>query len=682
MGPRIPTSLFLLALAATLGASPAGAAPTARFTARPIQGTTCVAPCAVHFDAIGKGALSPTPYVTSETTDPAFPRPFHSLLFAWDFGDPNGGTWPNSGVDKNTATGGIAGHLYRNPGTYTVTLRVTNPAGEVSTTTRSVTVADPATVFSAANTYCFANDDSNWTGCPLNCAVDDNCTVTNSLGMMLTGGDNCSGNDDCANADAGPRRILLRRGSTFAWTDTSSLGMSHNTSPGLVQAFGSGARPVLDVNGGSISEGSGWTWSDVDRIDAGYGLYMRSNSNNLTYYNVSIRNYSGFCFIEDVAQPNSLGSLHAFIDMDCRGGANTSYSIWPGARYVLWMGGTIDKNNGADSTMRGNHFQHYLIQHTRWVNSPSRREHWQFRAYDAFQNMTAEQESLRFLLVSDNVQNLKADATIGFRICADSGCNCVNGVGPSGCGPSGAYESGHIVDVGDLIFERNLFRFESGSPSGHNVLADIQGGDISFRNNVVDYGSSISPAATDLVWAIGETAKVSGASRHTGVSIYNNTIYASNPGTSTYRMAQSLRMGGSTGCTADCFERNNLLVLTNAPTATLSPSGGFVGSNSVLVRTDPFVGTMPAPGTSQMANFALISPNTSLINAGYNLNVATSSRESTIFADALGGCRSTATTGPWDIGALENGATACSLSSGGGVTPPPAALQPPLLLAP
>jgi PKD repeat protein len=674
MGSRVITWIFLLAVAA----APAAAAPTARFTARPIQGTTCVAPCAVHFDAIGQGALSPTPYVTPETTDPAYPRAFHSLLFVWDFGEPNAGTWPHSGVNKNTATGGIAGHTYRNPGTYTVTLRVTNPAGEVNTTTRTVTVTDPATAFTAANTFCFANDDSNWTGCPLNCATDDNCTVTSNALQLFTAGDNCVGNDDCANADAGARRILLRRGSTFSATTSVDLG--HFTTPGLIQAFGSGARPVMNMNGASIGEGSGWTWSDVDRLNPGYGLFMKNNSNNLTFYNVTINGYRQFCFIEDIAQPNLLGRLHAFIDMDCVGGANTSYSIWPGARYVLWMGGTIDKNNGGESTLRGNHFQHYLIQHTRWLNSAPQREHWQFRVFDAFTGMNAAQQSLRYLLVSDNVQNLKSNSSVGMRICSDSGCNCINGVGPSGCGPGGAAESGNIVDVGDVIFERNLFRFEPGTPSGHTVLVDYQGGDFTFRNNVIDYGSSLTSGESHLLWAAGETAKVSGGSRSSGISVYNNTMYASNGGSTAYRMAQSMRMNGSTGCTGDCFERNNLIVLTNGGNSSLLPSPGFVSSNSLMVKSDPFVGTMPAPGTSQMANFALTSPNATLINAGFNLLSASSSRESTIFGDALGGCRGSATAGPWDIGAVEFGAAPCS--AGGGVTPPPAALQPPMLLAP
>ena len=60
----------------TLVAMHADAAPRASFVARPLQGSTCVAPCAVHFDAIGMGVLSASPFQTQETTDPGYSRPF------------------------------------------------------------------------------------------------------------------------------------------------------------------------------------------------------------------------------------------------------------------------------------------------------------------------------------------------------------------------------------------------------------------------------------------------------------------------------------------------------------------------------------------------------------------------------------------------------------------------------
>lgn len=60
----------------------------------------------------------------------------NSPLFAkyqWDFGDPTGG--------YNRLPGWTAGHIYDNPGTYTVRLTVTDANGKSSTATQSINVA-------------------------------------------------------------------------------------------------------------------------------------------------------------------------------------------------------------------------------------------------------------------------------------------------------------------------------------------------------------------------------------------------------------------------------------------------------------------------------------------------------------------------------------------------------------
>ena len=53
--------------------------------------------------------------------------------YEWDFGDPNG--------KYNALTGFNASHVYDAPGTYTVTLKVTDDVGRSTTVTQTVTVA-------------------------------------------------------------------------------------------------------------------------------------------------------------------------------------------------------------------------------------------------------------------------------------------------------------------------------------------------------------------------------------------------------------------------------------------------------------------------------------------------------------------------------------------------------------
>lgn len=659
--------LLLAVLLATVAATSASAAPTARFTARPVQGSTCVAPCAVHFDAIGTGA--------NETTDPVFTRSFHSLLFQWDFGDPSSGTWAISGQPKNMATGGIAGHLYENPGSYLITLRVTNPSGELATTTRSVTVVDPASAFTPANTFCFANSAGNWSGCPLNCAGgDDNCTVTNDWNTLITAGDNCSGSSDCANADAGPRRILLRRGDTFTAANQVIFSGS-STAPSMISAFGAGADPII-ANQGRNDWGTGWTVTGVE-LRSNQAILATNFTDNLTFYRINAQ-FSGTCIDEpgvDLQRPGTtrVGRLHAYIEVNCTATRPTSYANWPGANYVLWMGGTVNKGGGTDSTLRSHHMQHYLIQHTRWVNAAPTREHWQFRAYDEFANFTPAEEANRFVLISDNVvESPGSNSFFTVRVCVDSGCNC--GEGSPQCGGP-AIGAGKIVNVGDFIFERNFFKYSADGTSGRFGVFELQGGDFTVRNNIVDYQGAFANSDSSFVVATGEpTEHTSGSTGSANFHIDNNTVYFTIPYTARYNFANTRGSLGS-GCTGGCYSRNNLLVSPGF-TGTLQDHPSFTRANNVATRNNPFVGAVPGQGSTTKSSFQLGANASGVADAAATF-VPTTTRDGWVFEDAFGNCRTTST-GPWDVGAHERGGVRCASTS----QPPPAALLPPTLLAP
>ncbi|HUW84794.1 MAG TPA: PKD domain-containing protein, partial [Phycisphaerae bacterium] len=81
--------------------------------------TSGIAPLAVFFDAVdpASGVLQPTD------------GDYASLGYAWDFGDPDAGTWSTNGNSRNTAMGYVAAHVYEQPGTYTATLTVTDTQG-------------------------------------------------------------------------------------------------------------------------------------------------------------------------------------------------------------------------------------------------------------------------------------------------------------------------------------------------------------------------------------------------------------------------------------------------------------------------------------------------------------------------------------------------------------------------
>ncbi|HUW84930.1 MAG TPA: PKD domain-containing protein, partial [Phycisphaerae bacterium] len=81
--------------------------------------TSGIAPLAVFFDAVdpASGVIQPAD------------GDYASLGYAWDFGDPDAGTWSTNGNSRNTAMGYVAAHVYEQPGTYTATLTVTDTQG-------------------------------------------------------------------------------------------------------------------------------------------------------------------------------------------------------------------------------------------------------------------------------------------------------------------------------------------------------------------------------------------------------------------------------------------------------------------------------------------------------------------------------------------------------------------------
>ncbi len=163
--------------------------------------TKGVAPLSVFFDASG-------------TTSPDVTKPFHHLLYRWDFGD--------SSSKRPTATGPLAVHVFQKPGSYTVKLTVRSPKGEEVHSTKTIVVEDPDKVYSGANTICFSND-GDFTGAPAGAKK----VRTNDFRYALTyAGDG--------------KRLLFKRGDTYTVAQTISL---KGAGPCTLGAYGKGVNP-------------------------------------------------------------------------------------------------------------------------------------------------------------------------------------------------------------------------------------------------------------------------------------------------------------------------------------------------------------------------------------------------------------------------------------------------------
>jgi hypothetical protein len=186
--------------------------------------TTGPAPLAVHFDAVGS---------QSGVVQPAGPDPDHSTFaYEWDYGNPNSGNWPLTGKARNRSVGWIGVHVYEAPGTYRATLRVTDANGTTFDYHQDITVTDPNTVFASRTYHVAANGSDSATG-----------TQSQPFATIARAAQAAQG----ANA---PTRIRVRRGDNF--TVNSGITISGNTSPVLIDTYGTGAKPVLTFPAQSV----------------------------------------------------------------------------------------------------------------------------------------------------------------------------------------------------------------------------------------------------------------------------------------------------------------------------------------------------------------------------------------------------------------------------------------------
>lgn len=137
----------------------------------------------------------------------------NTTTYTWNFGD-----W---GSKYNTLTGWNAGHIYDNPGTYTITLTVTNDLGLTSTAATQVTIAPAARTTIYVDNY---GNDAN-SGLSPSQAV---ATPTRLQQVLDSLGDNNV-------------TVLFARNETFmvpGWINVNGTNE-------VFGAYGSGANPVL-----------------------------------------------------------------------------------------------------------------------------------------------------------------------------------------------------------------------------------------------------------------------------------------------------------------------------------------------------------------------------------------------------------------------------------------------------
>ncbi|MBL8861149.1 MAG: PKD domain-containing protein [Planctomycetes bacterium] len=183
--------------------------------------TSGVAPLSVFFDAVGEasGVIQPG----GSTPD------YASMHYRWDFGDEGSGTWAINGKPKNSAFGYVTAHVFETPGTYRVSLQVTEPGGTIHDYHQDITVTDPDVVYAGRTYYVSATGNDSNDGLTPGTAYRTAARAMNTLF-----------------ASHGPRRVLFRRGDV--WPMSTSISASGRNGPYTIGAYGTGANPVIQAS--------------------------------------------------------------------------------------------------------------------------------------------------------------------------------------------------------------------------------------------------------------------------------------------------------------------------------------------------------------------------------------------------------------------------------------------------
>jgi hypothetical protein len=615
---------------------PAAAALVVRFDAFPVQGDVCVAPCAVHFDAVGDG-------VGQLTHDSEFPRPFHSLLFSWGFQDATGGTWPYSGRNKNTAIGAIAGHVYETPGNWDVALRVTNPDGEqrgISSTQR-VHVADPDLVF-AATTWCFANagtpGGAGFEACPDPRAARHVVVPLSDPIGFETALRRC-------NAIDGKSRCLFRAGDHFGIDELVRL--SDAPGPGLVSRFGAGPNPIVFGGRSFLIPRDGWTVAhfEVWLNDAGAGPLFLINSqvSNATVFDVKAPFLRGACFESATSDEPQHSDLIAIVGVECHvQPTTTTAGIYLRSTRTLVMGNWIDNGYQGQFNLRTVHFPYSVIQHNRFERPADKRNGIQLRAWSGG---TAEAPigpppgKTEFVIVSDNVLHHDNAETV-IRTCQSADCT----------------ETLRAPGIENVIFERNFFSFSTGSGWTAGPMARafwLQGGDMTVRNNVLDLQGVRSGSLPSRNRLVDHTHNVTGMPQldDDRIQVLNNTVYYDDATPNGFQICG----GGAYGSGHVC--KNNLIHLPSeaGPLEEVDLASGWSFGDNLFTRQNPFAAAVPQRNT-QPGHFRLSS-----VSAGVDAGWDPRGEPVEAWVDFGAKCRPEAgidpkTQGDWDVGAFEVGA--------------------------
>ena len=503
-----------------------GAVVAAFTTDRSSASDTGVSPFAVQFNASTSSAVALTSL------------PFHELYYLWSFGDAAGGaTWShgtNPGVaSMNAANGPIAAHVFETAGTYTVTLTVYHLAPNnilnMASTTKTITVTDANTVFSGSNTICIANGTlpvAGVNGVPAGATCLNQSDWSTIVGYMQTG-----------------KRVLLKKGD--AWT-TAAAGNVSQPGPGILGAYGSGAKPLITIGGNyqilNFTAGKNeWRLMDLEFTGSESGASLADNDQK-NGISASQANHITLlrCYFHNLYLTALVQYCESFSAFDSV--FDTSFATYGNMVAFLYQSpivalvGNSFSNSPITHTLRLSGTAQAVISNNTVTNPGPTRQVLTVRGWEAPTPFT------QHVVVSDNKLS-----------------------GGSGAGVAvyfGYVNAQTNEELRDVIFERN---WVIGTTNDVAVTSRVSQ-NFTARNNIIDTQSNY---AIEL-----SGGNAAGAPVISSAYLYNNTLYKSSVVKSTFFSAILVGSGVS-----GAVIKNNL-----SYGAGNTKSGGQAGSGATFIE--------------------------------------------------------------------------------------------------
>jgi hypothetical protein len=532
-----------------------------------------ISPFLVFFDATGTVDTS----ITGNTTA------FQDVTYTWTFGDTGvsgTGSWPygsNPGHNsRNTATGGIAAHLYINSGTdttYTATVTATDGTHTASCQV-PVTAYDPAGVkgFAGTKTTCVAASGTPVAGsggCPAGAAVLKTPSFAIATGSSHIG----SG-----------KRVLFHCGDTFTGGGSLVSGIKWS-----IGAYGGcegtqTKRPIVSGGGVDISmqaTGDGRV-SDLDFESVGSGNSAVLSSNNYDYvaYQITLDNllsngnntsyYMAQCaqcgYIE-LVQTGMGANIGTFINFaENNQGQWGTNSLYNNIDYQAMIGGSY---NGAGAPNNGNGIETVRVSACRLC---------------VFENNTMENANnigAVLKLHDGNTKNSAAAWSGVYVEFIEISDNLFTGTSGAQLVETAPQNGGTDERLRNIVLERNLFSGSTGAQGGRQAM--VSAVNATLRDNVF----YMPGTAAQFPYYGAQIAQRGVEPAPSAVEVYNNTCYA--PNGISGQSCIGLDGLGMHGSALNSFAKNNLFYITAAGHSTVvnTGKGNTLANNTSMPAGDP-----------------------------------------------------------------------------------------------